>query len=84
VPDSDLRGTWLQTAGEGERRVSPDPYLVGKLGGFIMPLPSGDTIVLATKHGLSKMKPDGSVVAELVKLAQPPSQVLGIQDWKSP
>jgi hypothetical protein len=82
VPDSDLRGTWLQTAGEAERRVSPDPYLVGKLGGFIMPLPSGDMIVFATKHGLSKMKSDGSAVAELAKLPVPPSRVLGVQEWK--
>lgn len=82
VPDSDLRGTWLQKAGEGERRVSPEPYLVGKAGGFIMALPSGDLVVFATKQGITKMKPDGGEVAEVVKLAHAPERVLGIQDWK--
>jgi hypothetical protein len=82
VPDSDLRGTWLQTAGASERRVSREPYLVGKLSGLIMSPPNLDMVIFATKHGLLKMKPDGSEVAELAKLPAPPSQVLGIQEWK--
>ena len=82
VPDSDLRGTWLQKVGDGERRVSLDPYLVGKSEGFIMAVPSADVLLFATKHGLSRMKPDGTEVAELLKLATPPSQALGIQEWK--
>jgi hypothetical protein len=81
VADSDLRGTWLQTTGESERRVSSDPYLVGKGGGFIMSVPTLEMIIFATKHGLTKMKVDGSGVAELVRTVQPPSQVLGIPDW---
>lgn len=83
VPDSDLRGTWLQTAGESERRVSPDPYHVGKSGGFIMSLPNLEMVIFATKHGLSKMKLDGSEVVELLKLPVPPAQVVGIQEWKT-
>jgi hypothetical protein len=82
VPDSDLRGTWLQKTGEGERRVSPEPYLLGKAGGFIMALPSGDLVVFATKQGIMKMKPDEGEVAEVVKLAHAPERVLGIQEWK--
>lgn len=82
VLDSELRGTWLQTAGENERRVSPDPYLVGKGGGFIMSLPDLGMVIFATKHGLSRMKPDGTEVADLMKLQAAPSRVLGVQDWK--
>lgn len=82
VPDSDLRGTWLEKAGEAERRVSPEPYLVSKAGGTIIPLTSADVVVFATKQGLSKMKPDGSDVAEVVKLTHAPERVLGIQNWQ--
>jgi hypothetical protein len=82
VPDSELRGTWLQTAGQSERRVSPEPYVVSKSGGFIMSLPSLAIVIFATKHGLSKMNPNGTGLAELINRQQPPSQVLGIQNWK--
>lgn len=82
VPDSDLRGTWLQKPGEGERRISPEPYLVGKNGGFIRALPSSSLVVFATKHGVATMKPDGSELVEVAKLAHPPERVLGIQDRK--
>jgi hypothetical protein len=82
IDDSTLRGTWLQTVGQEERRVSPEPYLVGKAGGFIMPLPSGGLVVFATKQGLSTMKPDGTELAERVKLSRPATRVLGIQEWK--
>jgi hypothetical protein len=82
IVDSTLRGTWLQTVGQGERRVSPEPFLVRKAGGFIMALPSGGMVVFATKQGLSKMKPDGTELVDLVKLARPPERVLGIQEWK--
>jgi len=80
VQDSELRGTWMQTAGEGERRVSPDPYLVANSGPMIMASPAG-VIVYATKHGLSKMNPDGTEVAELIKLPHPPGRVVAIADW---
>jgi hypothetical protein len=82
VPDSDLRGTWLQKVGEGERRVSPEPYLVGKAGGFIVPLPSGEQVVFATKRGIAKMKPNGSQLVEVVRSVHAPERVLAIQDWK--
>jgi len=82
VPDTELRGTWLQTVGEGERRVSPEPYLVGNAGGFIMPIPSAGMFVFATQHGLSKMKADGSEVTEFATLTRPPVRALAIQDWK--
>ena len=83
IADSTLRGTWLQTVGQGERRVSPEPYLVGKGRGFIMPLPAGGIVVFATKNGLSRMKPDGTELGERVKLFKAPGRVLGIQEWKT-
>lgn len=81
VPDSDLRGTWLEKAGEGERRVAPDPYSVSPHGnGMILSFPKGDLIVFATKQELFKMKPDGSELAAVVKLSRVPERVLGLQD----
>ena len=82
LPDSDLRGTWLQTVGEGERRVSTEPYLVGKAGPDLMSLKSAGVVIFATKHGLFKMKPDGTGVEKFGKLAHPPARALGIQEWK--
>ena len=80
VPDSDLRGMWLQTVGEGERRVSPEPYLVGKTRGLIARVPSVGVVVFVTKRGISKMKPDGTGLALLIALPAPPSRVLGMDD----
>jgi hypothetical protein len=82
VPDSDLRGTWLQTAEQAERRISPEPYLVTNAGAQLLTLPSAGLMILETSHGLSKMKPDGSELAGLVNLSRPASHVLGIQEWK--
>ena len=82
VPDSELRGMWLQTAGQGERRISPEPYLVSKTGAELMKLQSLGLVVFVTKHGLSTMKPDGTALAQLAPLANAPSHVLGIELWK--
>jgi hypothetical protein len=83
VPNSKLRGTWIQTVGEGERRVALEPFLVDKSGPMLMVSPAGE-IVYATKHGLSKMKPDGDGAAEFIKLRRTPLRVLGIADWEPP
>jgi hypothetical protein len=83
VPDSDLRGSWLQTVGEGERRVSTEPFLVSKKGAELMALPDTDLVIFATKHALSKMKADGTDLAVLVRLPHPPVLVTGIQKWKT-
>ena len=82
VPDSNLRGTWLQTVGEAERRVSPEPYSVTNAGPQLLPLPSVDLVIAETQHGLVKMKPDGSALVEMVKLSRPPTRVIGIKLWK--
>jgi hypothetical protein len=81
VADSTLRGTWLQTVSEGERRISSEPYLVGNGGGFIMSLPSAGMDVFVTKHGVSKMKADGTACVEILKLPRPPTRLLQILAW---
>lgn len=80
VPDSDLRGTWLELAGGSERRVSPEPYLVGKRGALLMETPSG-FILFATKRGLTKMKPDGDACEEIIKLQHPPARAIAFGEW---
>ena len=80
VPDSYLRGMWLQTVGEGERRVSPEPYRVGRVRGLIAPVPAAGVVIFVTKRGISKMKPDGTGLASLIALPAPPSRVLGMDD----
>lgn len=82
VPDSDLRGTWLQIAGEGETKISPEPYLVSNGRPQLMTLPSAGLVILETKYGLAKMKPDGSEFTRLINLPRPASQVLGINRWE--
>jgi hypothetical protein len=82
VPSSDLRGTWLQTAGKTERRVSLVPYQVSNSGAQFLALPSTSLVIFETRHGLTKMDLDGSELAELVNLRQPVARVLGIQGWR--
>ena len=83
LPDSDLRGTWLQTVGEGERRISTEPLLVNKTGAELMTLKSLGVVIFSTKHGLFKMKPDGTELEKFGKLDHPPVRALGIQQWKA-
>jgi hypothetical protein len=82
VPDTELRGIWLQTAGEGERRVSEEPYLVNRAGPVLTELKFAEVVVFATALGLSKMEPDGTGLTEVGTLAHPPVHVLGIVKWK--
>jgi hypothetical protein len=80
IPDSELRGMWLQTVGEGERRISPDPYLVSQRGPMMLGTASG-IIVYATKHGLTKMKPDGTGLGDSIRAAYPLMRILAIERW---
>lgn len=83
VTDSELRGAWLQTVGQVERRILPEPYLVNKFGTALLSLKSAGLVVMGTKHGLSKMKPDGTEAAEVVELAGPQTRALGIEKWSA-
>ena len=80
ITDSSLRGTWLQTVGEDERRISLEPYLVHSSGGEIMGLKAAQMIVFATEHGLSTSNLGGTDTKETVSLARPPSLVLRFLD----
>ena len=80
VPDSDLRGMWLQTAGQDERRISPEPYLVGKSGPMVKTLKSARLVVFETKHGIATMKMDGTAISESIKLGSA-GQVVAIENW---
>ena len=81
IPDSDLRGTWLQKAGGGETKVSPEPYLVSNGGPQLMTLPSAGIVILETKHGLAKMKPDGNKFTEVPEQARIPVRLMRIERW---
>lgn len=83
VTDSELRGTWLQTVGQNEGRILPEPYLVHKSGAALLTLKSAGLVVMGTKHGLSKTKPDGTEAVEVVKLAGPQTRALGIEKWSA-
>jgi hypothetical protein len=83
VPDSDLRGTWLQTAGQAERRVSPEPYLVTNGGAQLLVLPIPNLVVYVTHHQLTRMNSSGTGLSEMTALSRPPSRTLGIQKWKT-
>jgi hypothetical protein len=83
VPDSTLRGTWIQIVGSSEKRISPEPFLVGKSDDSVMLLKSANLAIFVTKHGLMKMKPDGSEVAELIQLPPPTSHLVGIEIWNN-
>ena len=48
-----------------------------------MVVKSAGIVVFVTKQGISKMKPDGTEVAELMKLPHPSSFVQDIEDWKA-
>ena len=48
-----------------------------------MALKSLGVVIFSTKHGLFKMKPDGTELEKFGKLAHPPVRALGIQQWKA-
>ena len=82
IADSSLRGTWLQTVGEDEQRISLEPYLVHESGGEIMAVKTSQMIVFATEHGLSTSNLAGTDAKQTVSLARPPSLVLRFLERK--
>ncbi len=83
VPDSSLRGSWLQTAGETENRMSPEPFLVSNAGAQLLVMAAAGLGILETQHGLLRMKLDGTELAEPIKLQHPAAHVLAIQRWET-
>ena len=81
IPDSDLRGSWFQKVGEGEKRISPEPYLVSSGVSRLIQLPQAGLLILETAHGLTKMKPDGSGIALMPRPVRSPKNMLRIDQW---
>ena len=89
VPDSDLRGTWMQEPAGKERRIWNEPFIPSKSGKSVLPIKSAALVVFVTKDGVMRMNPDGTEVQVVKNLAtasgrfvQLPSRLLGIEDWK--
>jgi len=84
VLDSTLRGTWFQKAGEAERRVDPDPYIVNRQMTGIAALRNSNGVLMVTTKGLATMRGDGSDYKIVVPLTAIPAQVCEIGEWKGP
>jgi hypothetical protein len=82
VPDSSMRGTWMQSVGGEEKRVAPEPYLVSNRGESVMRLKSAGLLVFAINQGVMKMKSDGSEAAQTIKAQKPSFQLVEVAEWK--
>ncbi len=89
VPDSDLRGTWMQEPGGKERRIFAEPFIPAKSGKSVLPIKSAGLVVFVTKEGVMRMKPDGTEIQAVKQLSarpgrtvQLPSRLQEIADWK--
>jgi hypothetical protein len=89
VPDSDLRGTWMQEPGGKGRRIWAEPFILSKSGKSVLPIKSAGLVVFVAKTGVMRMKPDGTEVQPAKNLASAmggfvhlPSRLLEIADWK--
>ncbi|MCW0220400.1 MAG: hypothetical protein OJI67_18885 [Prosthecobacter sp.] len=82
VPDSSLRGTWLKRVGKPEQRITPEPCLVDRNAGPVfLVMRSAGQVVFVTRHGLNRVKLDGSGFAEVAKTTRPPHRLLAIKEW---
>jgi hypothetical protein len=82
--DSSLRGTWLKKVGETEQRVTPEPCLEQRnVGPIYLVLKKAGQVVFVTRHGICRVKPDGSDFAEIVKMKRLPTRLKGITEWGS-
>lgn len=86
VPDSDLRGTWLQTVEMEEKLISPEPYLVTNAGARLLVLPTTSLVVFEMDHSISTMGSNSLQLVRFVKI-DPSSRVLRmlglkIEQWE--
>ncbi len=82
VSDSSIRGTWLRTMGELERLVTADPYAVRMTdGGAIALMREPNLVLFASRTTLYRMKPDGSELKEVAKLAKPAERIQAVEIW---
>jgi hypothetical protein len=79
VPDSKLRGTWVQIVGQPAQRLIGDPYLVNRDGSALfLRMPSAKEIVMASRDRLFKATSDGANLKELGTLVRPVSKIQSI------
>ena len=79
--DTTQRGTWLQRAGQAERRVSQEPFMVGQ-GENADRLPELGIAVAFTKRGMLKIPTDGQGDATPLPMAEPPKSSVRIEQWR--
>ena len=77
VPDSGLRGTWLQKAGQTEKRISLETCLLSKGAPTSTALPLAKLTVLVTKAGLLLVKQIGVTGKEII-VFRIPSRLMNI------
>ena len=80
VPDSGLRGSWLQRVGEVERRISESPFLVSNAGPSVLQI--GGLALFVTRDGLSKLVQATGEGETVIKWSAPPRRVLELKAWK--
>ena len=73
ISDSGLRGTWLQTAGQPEKRISLEPYLVHNGGPQLIVLSFGGLTLISTKNGVTKMTTGSSELNDCRELTRRPA-----------
>lgn len=90
VLDSKNRGSWIQKAGESEKRVWEQPYLAGRQGALVTGIRETETVLFATKEELVSMGRDGSKAGPVLNFAKlfggpnkVPSRIVGIKRWQS-
>lgn len=89
VMDSKMRGSWIQRAGESEKRIWEQPYMAGRGGAMVTGNRDAGLVLFGTKEGLIRMKSDGSEVREVVGFAKlfegakkVPERISGIKRWE--
>jgi hypothetical protein len=79
--DSSVRGTWLKRVGKPEQRITSEPCLAQRnVGPVFLSMKSAEQVVFVTRHGICRIKPDGSGFAEIAKLKRPPTRLKGITE----
>ncbi len=82
VPDSTVRGTWLRMMSQPERRLTLDPYMVGRDGtGAVESLPELGITMFVAREIFFGVKFDGSALKEIAKLEKPVTRLLSVQLW---
>jgi hypothetical protein len=82
VPDSSLRGSWIQNGHEPERRISPEPYLVPRAGEASLTFKSAGMVLLLSKGGIAAVSSDGTNWKEVITLAALPDRMNRIDPLK--